>query len=220
MKKIGNFLMEKGWRARERATPFWFAVSWVLLQVAGLVFRVAGDRYNLSEALNHLGILSKLKARRLLRQAVGYHRRAGGVRETVATRLNLAGVLMDSGLYGAAHSVLLRAIEGYADNSAARGNARSHLSLVLLRCGKLEEATRQNAQALAEIEEGWEAERLPHKAIWKCSALMTAARIRLAEGDQATAVGTAEAALSLACEHRLAERTHQAENLLAAIKGV
>jgi len=220
MKNVGNFLLEKGWRARERAMPFWFAVSWFLLQTARLIFRVVGDDYGLSEALNHLGILSKLRARRLLRQAVSYHRRAGKVRETTATWLNLAGVLIDSGLYEAAQAVLLRAIAGYTDNSAARGNARSHLSLVLLRCGQLENAVQQNAQALAEIGECWEEERLPHKAIWKCSALMTKARIQLAQGDQLAAVDTAEAALALSQEYHLVERTHQTKDLLAAIKGV
>ena len=69
--KVGKFLMEGGWKARERATPAWFAVSWLLLQVARLGFRVAGDNYNLSEVLNHLGIWERLVAGRLLGRAVG-----------------------------------------------------------------------------------------------------------------------------------------------------
>lgn len=216
MKAIGDFLMEKGWRARERTTPFWFVVSWVLLNLARIIFRIIGDDFGYSESLNHLGILAKLRARRQMRFAITNFKKAERVTDNAATWLNLGGALMEAGAYEAAKEPLEQAVEAYADSPAARGNARSHHARTLLRTGEIKLAGEVNEKAMAELAEGEDDEDAFQNAVWKTSALMTKARILFASGDCEGAKEVAHAALSLAESSKLTERTRQAQELVSS----
>jgi len=219
--KVGKVLMDGGWKARERATPVWFVVSFVLLQLSRVCFRLTRDKYNLSEVLNHLGIWERLVARRLLERAVGRSSRAlelCGGRRTASLR-NLAAALTASGRYLEALPVSLRALESATGSPAVRGDIRARHALVLLRLGMVGSAQTQIDIALEEVIQGWEAERLPHKAIWQSFALMVLAQVHEARGHHDYAVTKARTALHVARQHELPTRTVQAEQLIRALGG-
>ncbi len=220
MKAIGDFLMDKGWRARERTTPFWFVVSWVLLNLARIIFIIIGDDFGYSESLNHLGILAKLRARRQMRFAISNFKKAERIADNAATWLNLGGALMEAGAYEAAKEPLKQAIEAYGDKPGARGNARSHHARTLLRTGQVEQAGEQNKLALEELEKGRGEEDTFHLTVWKTSALMTEARIRFASGNCDEAQNLAQKALKLAKEMSLPERTRQASELVSSLRSL
>lgn len=218
---VGKFLMDKGWKAREKATPFWFAVSFVLLQLSWVCFWLARDKYGLSEALNHLGIWKRLVAGRLLAQAVENSARAlelCGERRAASLR-NSAHALVASGRHLEALPVFLRALSGTFGSPAARGDVRAHYALALLRLGMVGSAQTQSDLALEEITQGWTAERLPHKAIWQSFALMVLAQVHEARGHHDYAVTNARTALHVALKHELPTRIQQAEQLIRALGG-
>ena len=207
-------LMEKGWKAREAHD---FERSEKLLISAKKEFEELGDWFNVTECLNHLAYLHKslaLKegqeglelARESLRVAKEKGTKTASVFRALLSLLDSAGNFEEAKLY-------VKELMEKVKNVAVRGDAKSHLAKFTLRSGDKVNAKVLIEEAIKDINEGWELERMPHKAIWLTGALMTKALINFNSGNLKEAKKDLEKAEEFAKQSESKSRIYQVSEL-------
>ena len=208
--------MEAGWKAREN---YEFVRSEELLNKAKTLFEEQGDFHNVTECLNHLAYLRKTQSFVLAKEAEKFAAESltlasnKSLDPTLSHRAN-ASVLKYAGEFEKAESHVKSVIEGMKTNSAARGDMQADLALILMRRGQINNALKEIELASKELEEGWEAERMPHKMIWKVKLLLTWSLIDYNLGKIEEGKNKALEAKKLAEENDLKMRLEEANATL------
>jgi len=212
---VAGYLMEEGWKARERLD---FAKSEFLLNEAKSLFEELEDWHNVTECLNHLAYLYKVKAFNDIKKAsdcVSNSLRlcAQKKKDNTLSLRAASSIYKYAGEFEKAEKYLSEFIESQK-NPAARGDMRGDLAYNYMRRGNLPKAKEEIELAIKELNEGWEKERMPHKMIWKTKLLMFKSLIFYNDGKIKDAKILAEQALALSKEHNLKMRTQEAQNLV------
>jgi len=208
-------LMEQGWKARG---DYRFAESEKLLTTAYKIFLSQKDYSNASECLNHLAYLYKTISFENSNKAKDYANKAlelcqkHHVKNTLAFRAN-ASVYKYAGNFEKAEKYVLEFLKKET-NPAPRADMLGDLAFVTMRRGNIQKAKEIINEALSELERGWEAERMPHKIIWKTKLLMHKSLILYNLGKVGKAKIIAQNALELAKENKLKMRLAESQELL------
>ncbi|PIR43318.1 hypothetical protein COV24_03270 [candidate division WWE3 bacterium CG10_big_fil_rev_8_21_14_0_10_32_10] len=210
-------LMEQGWKARENLE---FEKAEQLLNTAKKMFEEQKDFYNISECLNHLSILKKMQGGILIQKSVELAEESLKINEehntkAILSHRALASSLKTLGAFEQAEKHINTVVEDMKENSAARADMRADLALNFLRRGNIQNATEQIELAKKELEEGWEAERMPHKMIWKTKILMYQSLVEYNKGNKEKSKEWAVEAQKLAKEYNLKTRLKETELLLS-----
>lgn len=208
-------LMEQGWKARE---DYRFAKSEELLTKAYDLFLSQQDYSNASECLNHLAYLYKtisfdnsIKAKNYANKALELCQKYD-IKDTLAFRAN-ASVLKYAGNFEKAEKYISKFLEK-EESLASRADVLGDLAFITMRCGNTHKAKEIIDQAIKELEQGWENERMPHKMIWKTKLLMYKSLILYNSDEVKEAKILAQEAQKLAQGNNLKMRLAEAQELL------
>jgi tetratricopeptide (TPR) repeat protein len=220
----GKELMNKGWKAREALE---FDESKKLLEQAKNIFASEGDWYNVTECLNHLVYLHKLRA---------YHENIRGIElaEESASVAQKHGskdgsvmrakmsIFIASGNYEEALKVAEKLFAKYDKTEKPLENAdvATHLAVCKLRTGDITGAQKYVENALIQLDNFWDKGTEPHRSIWKVSALLTKGLVLFNMGKKAEAEKCGNDALKLAKAKDLKTRITQAGQFLALFDSV
>lgn len=207
-------LMERGWKTREELN---FDEAEPLLKEAKTIFEQEKDWFNVTECLNHLAILEKLRA---------VHHNLAGMRyaeeaNKVATKNNTERKLVLRALMSLASSAGLfeRALKWGQEaiplftKDTDRADILSHIANFQMRTGNISSALESIKEAELLMGKGYEDQREPHRSIWKSKILLTKALILYNNGNDTDAKKCFEEGYSIAKNQELKTRIAEAKAL-------
>lgn len=211
---IAKYLMEEGWKAREALE---FDKAEILLNEARKEFEALNDYSNVTECLNHLAYLYKLKAYWSGKKAVEYAKRSleTAKEKNAKTILSIRAVvstLKYTGNFEEAYPYIKSFIDSQ-ENVAAKGDVEADFAFTTMRMGYPDEALKIINDSISHIEEGWEMERMPHKAIWMSKAYLFRGLINYNLGKKDEAKKDYNQALKYAKDADNKTRLAEAEDL-------
>jgi tetratricopeptide (TPR) repeat protein len=170
-----------------------------------------------TECLNHLAILEKLKAVHHNLYGMHYAEEAN----VLATEHNTERKLVLRALMSLANSAGLfeKALKWGREalplftKDADKADILAHIATFELRTGDIETAVKTIEEAKTLMEKGYETQGEPHRSIWKSKILLTKAIILFNSGDNRTAKECFEEGYEIAKKQNLKTRIAKAEAL-------
>lgn len=207
-------LMEQGWKTREELK---FDEAENLLNQAKDIFEEEGDWFNVSECINHLAILEKLKAVHHNLIGMRYAQEADKIaRENETERKLVLRALMSlansSGLFEQALKWGIEALPLFTKDTD-RADILAHIATFQLRTGDTSKALTTIKEAEFLMEKGYEEQGEPHRSIWKSKILLTKALILFNNGELSDAKTCFNEGYSIAKDQKLKTRLAEAEAL-------
>lgn len=211
-------LMEKGWKARE---DHHFEEAEKLLNEAKEIFENEKDWFNVTECLNHLSYNKKIQGEKLLLEGYELSKEALDTAKKYGTKTvliyrSLLSLAMSLGMFEISSKYSKEFME-QMKSEADRADVLTHIAMINLRTGKINEAEKTIAEAKMLLDKNFETVTEPHRFIWKTKTLLAEALILLNQGNLDKASNIAQEALKIAKDNNLKTRVDQANQIITAL---